>query len=88
MDSSIDNQVRRKDPDEQVLLMRCLVPLVFFVPFTKPTQKEFRPNSADVINAAVDLVNTAATGATETALAANSRTTRNFVYDFNAFKGL
>ena len=88
MDSSIDNQVRRKDPDEQVLLMRCLVPLVFFVPFTKPTQKEFRPNSADVINAAVDLVNTATTGATKSTGTADSRTTRNFVYDFNTLKWL
>ena len=88
MDFSISNQVQRKGPAELVLLTHYLFPLVFFGPFTKPIQKEFRPNSANVINAAVDFSNTATTGATKSTGTANSRTARNLVYDFNTLKWL
>jgi len=42
MDSSISNQARRKDSDAQALVAHFLVPLVFFGPFAKLNQKDFR----------------------------------------------
>ena len=88
MDFSISNQVQRKDLTLRVLLTHCLIPLVFFGPFTKLNQKMFRPAVAlaDVINAAVDFSNTATTSTTEATLTTGSRPTRNFVYDFNTLK--